>query len=176
MALHISEAVIAAETKKTPSQIEALSDTAKNINKASRRLTEAIDQVNAALKKLNMGIPVWMPTWSGPDIPGQVQESEEIGYAKLKGKWGVCIRLSVELGGPEPDVTEWHFEDAPRELRLRNIRYLHQLVVAMNEQGNKAANAIDKEAVEAEKLAGILSEIADKSKLRASLLPKKENA
>ena len=176
MAVHMSEAVIAAEAKKKPSPLETLSDTAKNINTASRRLTEAVDQVNAALKKLNMGIPVWIPTWSGPDIPGQVQESEEIGYAKLKGKWGVCIRLSVELGGPDPDVTEWHFEDAPRELRLRNIKYLQGLVVAMNEQGNEAANAIDKEAAEAEKLAAMLGEIAAKSKIRASLLPKKENA
>ncbi len=176
MALHISDAVLAAEAKKSPSQLETLSDTAKNINKASRRLTEAVDQVNAALKKLNMGIPVWIPTWSGPDIPGQVQESEDIGYAKLKGKWGVCIRLTVEHAGPDPDVTEWHFEDAPRELRMRNIKYLQKLVAAMNEQGNEAANEIDKEAAETEKFAAMLGEIADKSKVRASLLPKKENA
>ena len=176
MALHISEAVLAAEAKKSHTPLETLSDIAKNINKASRRLTEAVDQVNAALKKLNMGFPVWIPTWSGPNIPGQVEESEEIGYAKLKGKWGVCIRLTVEHAGPNPDVTEWHFEEAPRELRIRNIKYLQKLVVAMNDQGNEAANEIDKEAAEAEKLAVMLGEIADKSKVRASLLPKKENA
>jgi hypothetical protein len=173
MALHMNGV---ASASKTPSSLDALSDTAKNVNKASRRLTEAVDQVNAALKKLNLGIPVWIPTWSGPDIPGQVQETEEIGYAKVKGKWGVCIRLTVEHAGPDPDVTEWHFEDAPRDMRICGAEFLQKLILAINEQGEKAAKEIDKQATDIESLATTLNEVAEKSKVRASLLPKKENA
>ena len=165
-----------ASVPKTPSSLDALSDTAKNVNKASRRLTEAVDQVNAALKRLNLGIPVWIPTKSSPDNPGHVQEYEELGYAKVKGKWGICIRHTVESAAPDPDETEWHFEDAPRDMRIRGAHFLQKLIVELNEQGDKAAKDIDEQATKAENLATTLNEIADRSKVRASLLPKKENA
>ncbi len=83
---------------------------------------------------------------------------------------------TVESAAPDPDETEWHFEDAPRDMRIRGVQFLQKLVVAMNEQGEKVAKDIDMHAAEAEHLAGMLNDVADKSKIRASLLPKKENS
>jgi hypothetical protein len=163
-----------ASVSKTPEpsgSLDKLSETAKTISAASRKLTDAVDQLNASLKKLNLGVTVWVQTWHGPDIPGAIEETECIGYARVKGKWGVCLSRTVENFAPDPEVTEWHFAEAPRDMRLRAAAFLSKIVPALQEQADKTAIELEKRAGEAEKLAEAILSAANKSKAPVSLNP-----
>jgi methyl-accepting chemotaxis protein len=148
--------------RKVDVSFEKLSDTAINLNSASRRLNEAIDQLNAALKQLNLGIPAWVSTCSHEE--GQIIDSEEIGYARVKGRWGICIRRTIEGLGPDPDETEWHFDDAPRDLRIRNIPFLDKVIEKLNDVALETAQKIGERAGDAEELASAISAIAEKAR------------
>lgn len=63
-------------TRKTPS-LDGLSSTAKTLTEASRRLNSAIEQLDDALKKLNLGITAWFQTYTSR--APHVTECEEIG-------------------------------------------------------------------------------------------------
>jgi len=159
-------------TLNTPLPIEGLSATAKNINESSRRLSGAIDQLNTALKKLNLGIPVWVMSSTGPDNSSGVEEFEEIGYDRFRGKWGICLRHTIEGAAPEPEETYWHFDDAPRDIRLRGAACLHMLIAALHEKAHLTAEILDQRTSDAEDLAKSINEIAETSRLKVSLIPK----
>jgi hypothetical protein len=148
---------------KVSLSLDKLSDTAVTLNSASRRLNEAVEQLNAALKQLNLGIPAWISTFSHEE--GQIVDSEEIGYARVKGKWGICIRRTIEgFGGPDPEETEWHFEDAPRDMRIRNVPFLHKLIAKLNDDALETAQQITESATDAEELAMAISTLAEKAR------------
>jgi len=148
---------------KVSLSFDKLSDTAVTLNSASRRLNEAIEQLNTALKQLNLGIPVWVSTFTHEE--GSIVDREEIGYARVKGKWGICIRRTIDgFNGPNPDETEWHFDDAPRDLRIRNVPFLHRVIDKLNDDALRAAQQITESATEAEELAKVITIIAEKAR------------
>jgi hypothetical protein len=57
-------------------------------------------------------------------------QTEQIGYCKFKGVWGLGIREAVgqEDVSEDRSVNLWAFNDAPRETRLRCIEKLPELV------------------------------------------------
>jgi hypothetical protein len=151
--------------RKTPS-LDGLSSTAVTLTVASRRLGAAITQLNEAFKKLNLGITAWVSTCTS-DGNSYVTEYEEIGYARHKGTWGICIRQTIEGHAPEPEETIWHFEDAPREMRIRGAEYLNQLVEKMNDTAKETTQKITERATDAEELATTINAIADEAKGKA---------
>jgi hypothetical protein len=59
--------------------------------------------------------------------------SEDIGYAKVGGKWGVAIR-TINGHSEDPDgenVEQWLFNDAPRLLRVSSIEKIPELLEAL---------------------------------------------
>lgn len=150
-------------TQNVKFSFDKLSTTADTLNAASHRLNEAIDRLNGALKQLNLGIASWVRVWTFEN--DHVSDIEEIGYARVRGKWGICIRKTVEWAdGQEPDGNEWHFADAPRDLRLRAISHLNELVATLNNDAERAAQIISERAFDAAELADTLTAIAEKSR------------
>jgi len=148
-----------------------LTQTSKKINSATKRLNAAVEQLNEALKRLNLGVPVWIEVCGGsPD--DHIVETEELGYAKVKGRWGVCIRFTVEGLGPEPEEKEWHFEDAPREMRIHASSYFNKLMTALNEESLKAAQTMEESATDVEELSLSIVEAANNAIGRATLKPR----
>jgi hypothetical protein len=161
--------------RKKSLSIDKLSETATTLNSASRQLNESVEKLNAALKQLNLGVPAWFQTWVHED--SSVTDVEEIGYARVKGKWGIVIRKTIDFNnGPDPDENEWHFADAPRDLRIRNIEFLPQLIDKLNTDAAEVAAKLSERANDAEELASIISALAEeKPKIkRVALLPESE--
>jgi len=156
------------ETPQVSPSLDDLSYTSALLNHASRRLNDAVETLDDALQKLNLGVDAWIDTWSKDSDPTQVWEYEEIGYAKIKGSWCIGIRLTLENMGnkPDPEVKEWQFREAPRDLRIRNARYLKKLIEKINEEASAKALAIEENANETEKLAEVIVNAAEASKNR----------
>jgi methyl-accepting chemotaxis protein len=160
-------------SKDTPARqaasFEALTETSKKVNEASKRLSAAVEKMNDALKKLNLGIPVWLTFCTGGPEDGHIVETEQLGYAKVKGKWGVCIRLIIEGLSPDDDVTEWHFDSAPRDMRIRSSQFFGKLLQDLNHESLKQAKLMEERAKDIDELTASVIEIANKAHGRVSL-------
>jgi len=157
--------------QKSDTPLEALSETSKTVNEASKRLSASVDKLNEALKKLNLGIPVWLLYCTGGTENGSITESEELGYAKVKGTWGISLRQTIEGLSPDDEVREWPFNSAPRDMRLRSAPYFRKMLEALNDESIKQAKIIQERAGEIDELTGIVTEIAQKSRGAVSLRP-----
>jgi hypothetical protein len=156
--------------RKRSTSLDELTETSKKINSATKRLSGAVEQLNEALKRLNLGVPVWVDVCSG-EPSEQIIETEELGYAKVKGKWGVSIRFTVEGLGPDPDEKVWHFEDAPRDMRMRAAGSFNRLLEALNNESLKAARTMEERANDIDELSSFIAEAANKAIGRAMLRP-----
>ncbi len=154
---------------------EGLTETSKKVNSATKRLSESVEKMNEALKKLNLGVPVWIEVCGGsPD--DHIVETQYLGYAKHKGKWGVCIRFVVEGLGPEDEETVWHFDSAPRDMRINAAGMFSKLLVALNEESIKQAQLMEEHATDIDELTEAVAEIANRAHPRFSLRPSKMEA
>jgi hypothetical protein len=140
-----------------------LADSAARLNKASDELSKAIAPIETVLKKLNLGISKWHTFAGGnPDQDGDYF-SREIGYAKVGGKW--CIALAERSGnihGSQDDVSEseWAFNDAPRQLRIRAVKEIPKLLDALIDEAEKVTSALETETTRAMGVAETLTALA----------------
>src|ERR1700686_1861412 len=85
-----------------------LTQSAKNINNVSARLNKQISSLEDCLKRVNVGVACWATINDGRDE--HEYWSQNVGYARLKGKWCIAVR-TVE--GAEwrdrDDIEEWPF-------------------------------------------------------------------
>jgi hypothetical protein len=124
-----------------------LTSTAGILNRVSDALGKAVSDIDDGLKKLNLGITVWVRVaCDGPDYPEDpFYRIDEIGYAKINGKWGIALKT---VSGSEQDppgeesVETWPFNEAPRALRLKAIEKTPELFKKLNEEAAKAANEL----------------------------------
>lgn len=147
---------------RTDSPLQKLPQTAESLNSASARLNDAVDKLNSALKKLNLGVPAWIDISSSEE--GPFSEVEQIGYDKVDGKWGISLRKIFEDQNKpdgEEEVTAWHFADAPREMRIRAVKYFNELVEKLNSDAELTAQKIIERATDAEELAAQISAAAE---------------
>jgi hypothetical protein len=135
-----------------------LSTVAADLNAVSDELGKSIAEIDAALKKLNLGITTWV-TIHGDD--GRVSQgvtsywSRDIGYAKVEGKWGICLR-KVEGDHDYPDspkTEEWLFNDAPRSFRLEAIDKIPELLEKLSKVAVKTTKDVRARLGEAQAVA-----------------------
>jgi predicted KAP-like P-loop ATPase len=116
---------------RVQSLFQQLSAAAATLNTASDRLSKLVAELDAALKTLNVGLVCWVdirPARTSED--GLETWSEQVGYAKISGKWGIALRTVHEnLNWPLDDhVEEWAFSEAPRQLRLKAVDLIPALL------------------------------------------------
>jgi len=132
-----------------------LSAVASDLNTISDELGKSIAEIDVALKKLNVGISVWVDitSWDNSDELDYYQE--QIGYSKVDGKWGIALRtVSGNHNWPDRDeIEEWLFSDAPRKLRLAAIEKLPELLKELSEQAVETTNRIKGKLAEVKEVA-----------------------
>jgi hypothetical protein len=122
-----------------------LSAAAKDLNSISDELGKSIAEIDFALKKLNLGVIVWVPIHKNDGLPLESWYwSEDVGYAKIGSNWGICLRkVSGDTETPFDDVVEsWLFSEAPRVLRIAAIEKIPDLLEKLSEQALKTTNDI----------------------------------
>jgi hypothetical protein len=144
-----------------PTALEALSASAQALNSATQRLAKTIENLDAALKKLNLGISSWVRVSYGSSEDGRFWSKEELGYDKVNGRWGLALRvLSGHEALPDDDkCTAWLYCDAARELRIRALRYLPTLMAQLNKDAESVTARIADEIQEAEVLTEAINAI-----------------
>jgi len=97
----------------------------------SNDLATEIAPLDAALKTLSIGVPVWHAFHHSSDEYGNYWE-RFVGYAKVGTKWGLaCSVMQGHSSSGADENEEWLFNDAPRWLRLEAFDHIPELLERM---------------------------------------------
>jgi hypothetical protein len=154
-------------SEKVHSSFQLLSTAASDLNVVSDELGKSISEVDVALKKLNLGVTVWVPINSWDDPQDGSYGSEDIGYAKIGGRWGVGLR--TVFGRPEWDednVEAWLFNDAPRSLRIEAIGKIPKLLEKLSEKAVETTHEIKNKLAEAQEVAAVVKKASEPPEVR----------
>jgi hypothetical protein len=138
-----------------------LSAAAANLNNVSDELGKSIEELDAALKKLNIGVTAWASMDHGSSDISDCWWTQDIGYAKIGGKWGIALRTcSGDYSRPDEGSEEaWLFNEAPRWLRLEGIGHVPTLIEKLISETQATADKIEAKVGEAKELAKAISTI-----------------
>lgn len=131
---------------------DRLAAVAAELNALSDKLRGSVEQVDARLAALQMGVSAWVGIagYGNRNLPPQ------LGYTKVNGKWSLALRIIAPTG-----ENIYRFNDGPRALRALAVDYLPELLEKLE---SIAGNKVDelKERVERmEQLAGSTANVAD---------------
>jgi hypothetical protein len=135
-----------------------LTTVAADLNAVSDELGKSIAEIDAALKRLNLGITTWVIIQGDngdPSNDNMSYWSRDIGYARVDGKWGISLR-TVDGFYPDPDgekIEEWRFNEAPRSLRLESIDRIPVLLETLCKDAVKTTKDIRAKLSEVESVA-----------------------
>ncbi len=160
-------------SERVAAYCENLSAAAKDLNAVSDELGKSISEIDSYLRALNLGIVAWLDFRGGSGSLEQGETwywNEGLGYDKVGGKWGICIRrVSGDVTDPDNEQSEiWSFGDAPRELRLLAIDYVADLLDKLTQAATATTQKLEKKLANAHAVAkGVKSaSTASTSKLR----------
>ena len=144
-----------------------LSTVAADLNAVSDELGKSIAEIDAALKKLNLGITTWVTIRGDGGNPYDDSfRSRDIGYAKVSNKWGISLRtIDGQLSDPDRSETEeWLFNDAPRSLRLEAIDKIPELLEKLSKDAVRTTKDIRARLDEAQAVAEAVKSAANGTK------------
>lgn len=138
-----------------------LTQSATELNAVSDELGKFVTALDAALRRLNLGIATWIRLESREDGSGNYIK-RDLGYAKVGAKWGIALRtISGNHNDLEhSDAEEWLFNDAPRALRVESVEKLPDLFENLVKEADAAARQIRSKTQRAQALATALTEQA----------------
>ena len=142
------------------------SKVAADLNAVSDELGKSIAELDAALKKLNLGVTTWIQVQLVRDPQTADFEGDYLGYAKVGGKWGIALRKTSGNYNYAPDEPpeEWPFNEGPRELRLEAIEKIPELLNKLSEAATKMAANVRDRLGEAQQVAEAIKLVANDPK------------
>ena len=157
------------KTAKIQTNFRALSAVASSLNAASDELTQVIGVLDEALKKLNVGLTVWVIFDDRSDSRDVEYDCDQIGYCKVSGKWGIALRHIWGHEGFDDHKEDgpWLFNDAPRELRLRGIDKIPEVIEALANEAIGTTKRIQEKTKDVRELAGAITSVTTEAKARA---------
>lgn len=137
-----------------------LATSSAQLNAASDEFSRAITPIDAALKKLNVGLTVWHKYVGNRDQNGDYW-GRRIGYAKISGKWGLALStVAGNMMDDDESAEEWLFNDAPRWIRLEAIDHVPALLDSLVEHVTEAATELKKKTAHARELSAMITAVA----------------
>jgi hypothetical protein len=155
-----------------------LAAVASELNTVSDELGKSIEDLNAALRKLNLGVTAWVEVRAGDNpTPDDLSWwSEDLGYAKVENRWGVALRKAFgDYNYPEEEQSEsWQFNDAPRLMRLAAIEKIPELLEKLSKEAVETTAKIKGKLAEAQEVAAVVKEAASGPKKSPFARPAQE--
>ncbi len=146
---------------KIQAQFRSLSKIAPALNSASDELNKAVSLLDEALKKLNIGLTVWV-TFRNRGEDESDYDEDQIGYSKIDGKWGIALRRI--WGDWTRDIFHcdgpWLFDAGPRELRLLGVDKITDVIEALGNQASAMTKRVQDKTKEVRELANVVGSIA----------------
>ena len=155
---------------KLQTDFQALSEIAAELNAASDGLTKTVALLDEALKKLNVGLTVWVAFSSlGDENQPYLYDLDQIGYCKVNGTWGLALR---RIWGDESQDWQnedgpWLFNDASRELRLRSVDSIPKVIGELAKEAFNTTKKIQEKTKEVLELAEAIASMKNVAKARA---------
>ena len=149
------------------SSYKQLTQAATELNAVSDELGKFVTALDAALRRLNLGIATWLRLESREDGSGNYTK-RDLGYAKVGNKWGIALRT---MSGNHNDVEdsnveEWLFNDAPRALRIEAVEKLPDLFENLIKEADVAIKKVKAQTISARQLAAALGDATNSSETR----------
>lgn len=141
-----------------------LSVAATTLNSASDKLGASITALDVGLKKLNLGISAWVhfSEWHYED--GFRYQYDDIGYAKIGGKWGLAIRtIAGNEADGDQDSEQWPFNESPRGFRVRAVMKIPDLFETLIKEAGEIAKTVNQRSDEVDLLTEAINAIADQT-------------
>lgn len=157
--------------ERVQNSIQQLPAAAASLNAATDQLGKSVGDLDGVLRKYSLGVPTWVPFSSSPNSWFPRYHHDDIGYAKVGGKWGVAIRTvdGDEVSDSSDDVEQWLFNDAPRLLRLRAIEKIPELLEALLKSAEEMTKKLTEKAEEVGALTAAINSVIDPRQERASV-------
>ena len=146
-------------SERVSSSYRQLSLAASHLNIVSDELGKSISVLDAALKKLNLGISTWSRLDRWEDAFGNYS-SRYLGYAKVNNRWGIALR-TVAGNNNQPEeatVEEWLFNEAPRALRIEAVEKLPDLFENLIKEADVAIRKVKAQTLNARHLSAALGD------------------
>jgi cell division septum initiation protein DivIVA len=145
--------------EKIQSHFQTLSNIASSLNAASDELTSSVKILSDSLKKLNVGLTVWVVFRTRIDDVPHLYDHDEIGYCKVGGEWGIALRsVNGNLARDEHNTESLYlFNDAPREMRLAAVDRLPALIEALAKEAFNTTKRVQQKAQQVRELAQAIS-------------------
>jgi ABC-type transporter Mla subunit MlaD len=141
--------------------IERFPAAAATLNNATDQLGKSVGDLDAVLKKFSLGVPTWVQFSRFLNEDAGCRYYEELGYAKIGGRWGISIRTVGQEVGQQDDIEQWLFGDAPRLLRVQAIEKIPDLLEALLESAGDMSKRIAEKAEEVDFLASGINSVID---------------
>jgi uncharacterized small protein (DUF1192 family) len=158
---------------KIQTDFKALSKIASELNTASDHLTKTVALLDEALKRLNVGLTVWVIFRSlGDDDQPNLYDLDQIGYCKVNGTWGLALRhiWGDEFQDWQKEDGPWLFNDASRELRLLSVDKIPEVIAELTKEALKTTERVQKKTEEVLELAEAILQVGTDAK-RKPLTP-----
>lgn len=143
------------QVEKIQKHFQALSGIASSLNTASDELTKTVGALDEALKKLNIGLSVWVTFHdrSDKDSP-ELYDYDQIGYCKVNGTWGIAIQnVRGDASVDRHESEGWLFTDAPREMRVQAVDKIPELIEALSKRASETKKKIEEKTKQVKSLA-----------------------
>jgi hypothetical protein len=124
---------------KVQASFQQLTKVAADLNSVSDEMGKCIVDLDAELKRLNLGVTRWTQIRLVEDEQTGDYEAHYLGYAKVNGRWGISLSTTTgnhNYNGEEPSE-EWLFNEGPRELRLVAIEKIPDLFIELSQAATK---------------------------------------
>ena len=153
----IEKRSLSEKLERIKNSTQQLPATATSLNSASDLLAKSVNDVDANLKRFSLGVPAWVTFASYGEDP--YYHTEDIGYSKIGGRWGIALRtVKGDLRGDE-DVEQWLFNDAPRHLRVEGADKLPDLLEELIKKAAEMAKSITEKAGDVSAVAEAMSTV-----------------
>src|SRR5258706_5366873 len=149
---------------KIQTHFQTLSEVASSLNTASDELTKTVSILDEALKKLNVGLPVWVSfRRRGNDDEPHLYDDDQIGYCKVNGAWGIALRhiWGDESWDRHDEEGPWLFNDASREMRLHSVDAIPNVIEALAKEALDTTKRIQEKTKEVRELAAAVAEVTN---------------
>ena len=152
---------------RVSADFEKLVASAAALNAVSDEIAQPVLAINAALRKLNLGISAWVKVAGDEDLNGNYWH-RSVGYDKVSsGVWGIAIYYrAVDSDQVVRQEDEWLFNEAPRAYRLEALDKLPQLLGKLTRIADETADALRKKVATTKQVATAITTAASSVPVR----------
>ena len=154
-------------SERVSTDFEKLAASAAALNAVSDEIAQPVLAINAALRKLNLGISAWVSCAGDEDRNGNYWH-RSVGYDKgSSGVWGIAICYrAVDSDQVVRQDDEWLFNDAPRAYRLEALDKLPQLLEKLTRIADETADSLRKKVETTKQVATAITAAASSVPVR----------